>query len=91
MLPERLSRAPHDEEASVLERDRNRVPVLLLVSKREFPLGAEAKRANCGILPKCLFVVAVPAHSFTAVVVQVAQTRIERALGFIFNKRLKSE
>jgi hypothetical protein len=61
MLPEGLGCALHDKETAVLELDRDRRAVTFaFVAKGKFPLGAKAERANRGIFPERLFVVAVP-------------------------------
>ena len=75
MLPEGLGCALHDKEAAVLELDRDRTAATFaFVSKGKFPFSAKAERANHGIFPERLFVVAVPAQAFAAVTVQIAET-----------------
>ena len=75
MLPEGLGCALHDQETAVLELDRDqRAVTFAFVAKGKSPFGAKAQRANRGIFPEHLFVVAVPAHAFFAVMVQIAET-----------------
>jgi hypothetical protein len=75
MLPEGLGCALHDQETAVLELDRNqRAVTFAFVAKGKSPFCAKAQRANRGIFPEHLFVVAVPAHAFVAVMVQIAET-----------------
>src|SRR6202162_6063607 len=90
MLPEGLGCALHDKETAVLELDRDRRAVTFaFVAKGKFPFSAKAERANRGILPERLFVVAVPAHAFAAVVVQIAETGIEQASNFLLDAALE--
>ena len=64
MLPEGLSCALHDKEAAVLELDRDRRAITFaFVAKGKFSFSTKAERANRGIFPEHLFVVAVPAHA----------------------------
>ena len=75
MLPEGLGCALHDKETAVLELDRDRRAITFaFVAKGKFSFSAKTERANRGILPEHLFVVAVPAHAFVAVTVQIAET-----------------
>jgi hypothetical protein len=58
-LPEGLGCALYDKETAVLELDRDRRAITFaFVAKGKFPFSAKAERANRGILPERLFVVA---------------------------------
>ena len=75
MLPEGLGCALHDQEAPVLELNRDRIAATFaFVSKGKFPFSAEAYRADHYVFPERLFVVAVPAQAFAAITVQIAKT-----------------
>lgn len=50
---------------------------------------AKTERRNSTVLSQCFFVIAVPCHALTSVVVEVQQARIERSFCYAFCNRFQ--
>ncbi len=85
MLPEALSGALHDQKTAILKVEGNQILTPVLVSKGKSSFCTEAQRANRRISAQRLFVITVPRHPFTAIMVQVAKARIESAAGSVLD------
>lgn len=80
-----LSAVFHHQEASAFEQHRDFVRGAF-VFEAKFPRRAQTERGDGGIFAERFFVVAMPSHSFVAIVIEVEQAGIEGAEGEIFDE-----
>lgn len=82
--PVLLGGACHEQEAAVMQGEGNFFLRDATVLEEEASLGSEAQGSDLPALNEFLFVVAVPAHAFTAVVVEVEQAAVESGASGLF-------
>ena len=90
MQPVRLRGAFHEQQTAIFQEDIHFFTGLF-VFEGETAVGPERERADGPFFFQFGFVVAVPAHAFTAIVVQVEQTGVISFAGFPFCDRFESE
>ena len=72
----------------MLQKQRHLLAVRFM-AEGEFARRAEAERGNVGVIAQHRFIVAVPAHAFIAIVVEVEQAGVVMAAADALNRRFQ--